>query len=174
MASKKPKTPGLPPYKRGLKGQKTPPATAAIVELVVQKTLLGMTAKEILRHLPEQRNERYVSDIRQRADFKAQLEAARAERKAAFDERLQAMADAALNAHLELMANGPPKEKLGAAMSILDRSGTPRESRVEQAGEVRVTSAQVDMSPFNGRSREEIAHYVATGAFPDGTKPVAE
>lgn len=170
----KPPKKTTPPKDRGKPGSKPRQATEAVIDLVVEKTLIGMSSKEIVKFLPG-KDWRYINDIRLRADFKERFAAARAERKAAFQERLTAMADAALNTHLEIMADRTsPKTRLSAAMSILDRAGSPRETKVEQSGEVTVNQATVDMTPFNGRTIEEKRHYLEHGVFPDGTKPVAQ
>lgn len=174
MTKKTKNRPSTGPKNRGKGDYKTTPQVLANLEVVVQKTLLGMSNTEIAKFIPG-RSASYVSELRSRADFKTMFAAARDERKAAFQERLTAMADAALNTHLEIMADRTsPKTRLSAAMSILDRAGSPRETKVEQSGEVTVNQATVDMTPFNGRSIEEKRHYLEHGVFPDGSKPVAQ
>lgn len=174
----------------------TKPSVDMHVDRVIELTMLGNDIKTIAEKLALKPTT--VRDLRQRADYKERYQMARDEAMRLTIERVHALQLGAIAAHMDVLtakrrtvevvgadAAGRPLEKIAedykypardrlrAAESILDRTGVPRQTKVEQAGEITV-SPHIDMSPFDGRTIEEKRHYLEHGVFPDGSKPVAQ
>ena len=142
------------------------------VDRVVELTMLGKDNKTIAAELGI--SPVTVRDIRQRSDYRERYQQARDEAFRLTMDRLAALQAAAVTAHIRALGpENDAKVQLAAAQSILDRTGVPKQTKVEQSGEVTV-SPHIDMSPFDGRTIEEKRHYLEHGVFPDGSKPVAQ
>lgn len=161
------------------------------IDRVIELTMLGNDIKTIAEKMGLKPTT--IRDIRQRADYRERYEYARNEALKLTLQRLTAMQAPAVNAALEILSakrrvvegegeskvvteeyKYPAKDRIRVLENILDRTGAPRQTKVEQTGEVTVNQATVDMTPFNGRSIEEKRHYLEHGVFPDGSKPVAQ
>jgi len=147
--------------------------TARYVPIIVENTMLGKSAQEIADVAEISREAVYR--IRQNPVYREAFKEALAEQEQVFKDRLRALRDVALKTHLRVMTRSTRDgDALAAAISIFDRIGIPRLTKVEQTGEMTVNNRNmIDMTPFEGRSEAETVHFIENGVFPDGTKPVA-
>ena len=149
------KKPGRKPGKNYGKGQRTQLLYQMVLELVMR----GYSNQKIAEELNISIS--YIGKIRHDDHFKAIFEEAIAARRTAINNRLEHLAETALDVHVEVMGDKAHRHRLQAAEGILDRIGaTQKGSFVKQ----QVTQV---VDNFAGRSQEDLEYYVEHGCFPE-------
>lgn len=107
-----------------------PGAVRQRIEAVIQATLLGKSIAEISDELGIAPTT--VRNLRQRSDYREELDRALTEQREAFKTRLTTSAGAALATQIRAMANATSwRDRIDAANSILDRAGISRVTKTE-------------------------------------------
>lgn len=148
--------PGRPP---GSRSKSVSAKTALNKHLVVEKFIEGKDARQISLETPYTYST-VVAMLRSES-FKKLLDTVLEGRRQAIGNRLEYLAEKALNVHEEVMDDVAHRSRLAAAEGVLDRIGATQKGSL-----VRQQVTQV-VDDFSGRSQEDLEFYIENGYFPE-------